>query len=39
MTIPFEINEGSFFALFSGLLAFVAALWGVAYAIKIAKQG
>jgi len=39
MTLPIEIHESNFFVLFSALLAFYAALWGVAYAIKIAKQG
>ena len=39
MTIPFEINDSAFLALFGLLLSFIATLWGIAYAIKIAKQG
>ena len=38
MTFEFQINEGYFFVLFSAYLGYIAVLWGVAQALKIARH-
>ena len=38
MELPIALNIGSFMALFASFTVFLGVLWGIATAIKIAKE-